>query len=226
MGDLMHHFRTLCVGLVFATFCLPAYSIDPITLLLLRVIRDKVISAGIENAVERATLRQSTPELQRAPRGVPKGGIDDGQLRQIIDEGFVHLSSSQRNEVYSSVRLIIADPKNAAEVPVIIAELAFKASGARQAYEQLNTLSSSQKRRVVAEAREEYEKMPTEAREQMLSALRQRVAPLPVDLAEMILAELNRVPAQIISPPPVPAVAPLASGPGVVLMGASPTDEK
>jgi len=221
----MRHFRTLCVGLVFVTFCVPAYSIDPITLLLLRVLRDKIISAGIEGAVESASLRQNTPQAQRVPRGVFYGGIDDGQLRQIIDEGFVHLTSSQRNEVYSSVRLIIADPKNAAEVPVILAELTFKASATRQAYEQLNSLSFSQKRRVVAEARQEYEKMPTGAREQMLSTLRQRVAPLPVDLAEMILAELTRVPEQIVSPP-VPAVAPVALIPQAASNTASTIVEK
>ena len=207
MFDVIRRFRSLCVALMVAGFCAPAYSIDPLTLLLLRVLRDKVISTGIENTVERATLRQNSPELSRAPRSVPYGGIDDGQLRQLIDEGFVYLNSSQRNEVYSSVKLIVADPKNAADVPAIIAELAQKASGARQAYEQLNTLSVSQKRRIVTEAREEYEKMPAEAREQMSSVLRQRLVPLPLDLADMILDEFDRVRAQITSSPPIPAAA-------------------
>lgn len=197
----MRRFRTLCAGLVLALCCMPAYSIDPITLILLRVLRDKLISAGIENVVERATLQQNTPQAQRAPRGVPFGKIDDEQLRRIVDEGFVHLSWSQRNEVYASLQLIIADPKNAADVPAIIAELTFKASATRQAYEQFNGLSFSHKRRIAAEARNEYEKMPADAREQMLSALNQRGLPMPADLQQMILTEINRVPTPIIASP-------------------------
>jgi hypothetical protein len=222
MRDVMRQVRSVCVAFVIALFCTPAFSIDPLTLLLLRVLRDKVISAGIENAVERAPSPQATPPLAPALPGVPYAGFDDAQLRQLIDEGFVYLTSAQRDQVYSSLRRIMADPKNAAEIPALIADLAIKASAVRQAHEQLSMLSSAQKRRIVSEAREEYEKMPIETREQMASVLRQRLVPLPVDLTDMILAEFDRVRALTVLPP-VAATTPSAAS-STAPVAASPAD--
>ena len=208
MRDVIRNIRRVSAAFAIALFCAPAFSADPLTLLLLRVLRDKMISTGIENAVERAAVQPATP--QPLFSGVPYAGLADGQLRQLIDEGFVHLTAAQRDEVVASVRRIIADPKNAAEVPAIIADLAVKASAVRQVHEQLNALSFARKQRIASEAREEYEKMPLETREQMASVLRQRLVPLPADLTDMILGEFDRVRAQSVSTPPV-AAAPAAS---------------
>ena len=212
MRDVMRRVRSVSVALAMALFCAPAFSADPLTLLLLRLLRDKFISAGIESAVEHASSRPSTPPVAPSLPDVPYpyAGFDDAQLRGLIDEGFVHLTSAQRNEVYSSVRRIIADPQHAAEVPAIIADLAIKASAVRQAHEQLNMLSLAQKQRIANEAREEYEKMPAESREQMASALRQRLVPLPADLTDMILGEFDRVRTLPQSTPPVVPAAPFA----------------
>jgi len=210
MRDVMRHIRSVSATLAIALFCMPAFSADPLTLLLLRVIRDKIISAGIEHAVESASRADKRP-LPVPPAASPgiAWGLDDAQLRRLIDEGFIHLTASQRDEVYSSVRRILADPKNAADVPAIVADLAIKASAVRQAHEQINAMSMERKRRIAAEAREEYEKMPVETREQMASVLRQRLVPLPADLTEMILAEFDRVRASSLVAP-VATVAPAA----------------
>jgi hypothetical protein len=133
-------------------------------------------------------------------------GLDDAQLRRLIDEGFIHLTASQRDEVYASVRRILADPKNAADVPAIIADLAIKASAVRQAHEQISSLSFARKQRIAAEARGEYERMPLETREQMASVLRQRLVPMPADLTDMILSEFDRVQATAAAAQPVAAV--------------------
>ena len=211
MRSVMRRVRTVSVAVAIAIFCVPAFSADPLTLLLLRLLRDKIISAGIESAVEHASSRPSTPPLAPSLPGVPFAGFDDAQLRRLIDEGFVHLTSAQRDEVYSSVRRIIVDPQHAAEVPAIIADLAIKASAVRQAHEQLNTLSFAQKRRIANEAREEYEKMPLETREQMASVLRQRLVPLPADLTDMILGEFDRVRVRPQTTPPAVAAIPATS---------------
>ncbi len=218
MRDVMRHVRRVrrvLAAFAIAIFCTPAFSADPLTLFLLRMLRDKIISAAIESAAERATQTHSA--AQRSAPSLPGlhgplfAGFDDAQLRRLIDEGFVHLTSAQRDEVYTGVRNIIADPKNAADVPGIIADLANKASAVRQAHEQLNTLSFAQKRRIAADAREEYEKMPPETREQMASVLRQRLVPLPSDLTDLILGEFDRARALAVVTPSVVVAAPSAA---------------
>jgi hypothetical protein len=183
----------MVAGALLTTHCAPAYSVDPVTLILLRIVRDKLISAGIERAAESAFAAAKPPPV--APPALPTlpPAIADTQLRRLIDEGFVHLTSQQRSEVYESVRVILLDPKHAWEAPAIIADLAIKASAVRQAHESLSTLSAERKRRIATEAGEEYGKMPPETREELASALRARMVPLPTDLTEMILAEFDRV---------------------------------
>jgi hypothetical protein len=200
-------------AILIALYCTPAFSADPLTLLLLRIIRDKVISAGIESAVEQASgaapLVRAAPDSPRSLPGLPYAGFDEIQLRRLIEEGFIHLTEAQRNEVYVSVLRIVSDPKNAPEVPAIIADLAIKASAVRQAHEQISSLPSARKRQIAAEAREEYEKMPVDMREQMASVLRQRLVPLPSDLTDMILAEFDLVRARTVATQPVPtSIAP------------------
>lgn len=209
MRDVKRHVRCVVVAVAMAMGSVPAHGADPLTLILLRLLRDKLISSALENAVESVSRERAV-----APRAPPASadfsaafGLSNAQLRQLIDEGFVHLSSAQRDEVYSSVRRILADPKNAAEVPAIIADLAFKASAVRQAHEQINALSIARKRQIAAEARSEYEKMPPETREQMASVLRQRLVPLPADLTDMILSEFDQVLASATTAPVAPAPA-------------------
>lgn len=212
MRNVVRHVRRVFAAFAIAIVCTPAFSADPLTIFLLRMLRDKIISAGIESAAERATQAHSAS--QRPSPSLPGlygplfSGFDDAQLRRLIDEGFVHLTSAQRDEVYIGVRNIVADPKNAADVPGIIAELANKGSAVRQAHEQLNALSFAQKRRIAADAREEYEKMPLETREQMASVLRQRLVPLPSDLTDLILSEFDRARALTVVTPSVAVVAP------------------
>lgn len=187
--------RLIC--LLLALWPSVAFAADPLTLFLLRMLRDQIISAGMEAAIEDAqrSERQSALVIPPAP-----WDLDDRKLRTLIDEGFVHLSSAQREEVFASVKRILSDPKNAAMRPYIVHELAIKASAVRQAHEQLANLSQAQKRTVAAEARAEYEKLPPEERQQMLQVLQSGMVPLPRDLNEMILAEFGSVQAKAGAP--------------------------
>jgi len=187
--------------MVLAMVCIPAsaFALDPLTLILLRVVRDKVLSTGLETAVERVP----SPSVQHVPQTNLPLGLNDGQLKRLIDEGFVHLSSSQRSEVYDSVRRILLDPTNAADAPGIVADLAVKAAAVLQALESLSGLSTDRKREIAREAGEEYAKMPLDTRDELTEVLRQRIMPLPSDLNGMILSEIDRV--RLTLPPAVPA---------------------
>jgi hypothetical protein len=139
--------------------------------------------------------------------------LDDGKLRTLIQEGFLHLTPAQRDEVFASVKRILADPKNAPMRFHIIEELALKASAVRQAHEQLNNLSDARKRLIATEAREEYTRLSPEERQQMLAVLQSGVMPIPRDLNDMILAEFRSAPAPIApaQPAPAPAAVPVAA---------------
>lgn len=169
-----------------------AFTAEPLTLLLMHILKDQIASA-VEDAIEKSRRE----EEQRRKYVIPPAqyDLDDQQIKTLIDEGFVHLTAAQRSEVFVSVKRILSDPNNAAIKPMLVQELAIKASAARQAHEKLASLSQTEKRAIVAQAREEYQKLPPEEREQMLQVLRSGAAPLPRDLSDMILAEFSAVPA-------------------------------
>jgi DNA-binding transcriptional regulator YdaS (Cro superfamily) len=177
-----------CLVLVLAFAPVSAQALDPLTLILLRMVRDKVITAGLESTYERASKPVPAPPAgSRLPMG-----LDDNQLRRLIDEGFVHLSSAQRQEVFQSMRAMLLDPRNVNMADAMVADLAVKASAVRQAHDALQKLTPERKRRIAREARTEYEKMPPENREDLAGAIRARLVPMPDDLTDMILAEFDQ----------------------------------
>ena len=178
------------ICLLLALWPSVVFAVDPLTLFLLRMLRDQIISSGMETAIESAQRNERQPTLVIPPSPYD---LDDRKLRTLIDEGFVHLSSAQRDEVFASVKRILSDPENAAIRTYLVQDLAIKASAVRQARERLGNLSQAQKRAIAAEAREEYEKLPLEERRQMIQVLQSGVVPLPRDLNDMIVAEFNSV---------------------------------
>jgi hypothetical protein len=183
-------------GLVLAYLVLalwPAVGVaaEPLTLLLIHIIRQQIESA-VEDAIETARRERERPVLIIPPAPYD---LDDQKLRALIDEGFIYLSSAQREEVFVSMKRILSDPNNAALKPMLVQELAVKASAARQAHERLANLSSAEKKALAAQARDEYEKLPLQERQQMIRVLQSGIAPLPRDLNDMILAEFDSVPA-------------------------------
>lgn len=179
------------ICLLLAMWPSVSFAAEPLTLLLIHIIRQQIESA-VEEAIENARRERERPVLiiPRAPYD-----LDDQQLRALIDEGFVHLSAAKRDEVFTSVKRILSDPKNAALRPMLVQELAVKASAVRQAHERLANLSHGEKKALAMQARGEYEKLPAEERQQMIQVLQAGIAPLPRDLNEMILAEFSTVPA-------------------------------
>jgi hypothetical protein len=189
MAILQHCRRALSLLLLTAAVAAPAQAAEPLTLFILKMLRDQMASAAIESAVNTAAAPAAPKPQPRALEGVH--GIGDEQLRGLIDVGFVHLSPAQRDEVYTSLVRMLADPRNAAARPLIIEELARQASMVRAAHERLAALSAADKRAIALDARAEFERLPREERDRLLQLLRSGMAPMPRDLNDLILAELN-----------------------------------
>ena len=163
---------------------------------LLKMLLDQMATSAIESAVNNAALPQP-PSVPRALTGVY--GVSEAQLRGLIDAGFVHLTASQRADIYASLMRMMADPKNALARPLIIEELVQHASAVRSAHERLAVLSFSEKRAIAVDARSEYERLPAQDLDQLMQL---RVVPIPRDLNDLILAEFAAAGAGAAPPAP------------------------
>jgi len=189
MFDVQRYRRGVFITLLLAFAAVPlhAQAAEPLTMYLLKMLRDQMVSSAIESAVE------SRPQTPASPAPSFEGiyGVSAEQLRGLIDTGFVHLSATQRSEIYGSLVKQLADPRNAAARPLIIEQLALKAAAVRGALERLQALSFEEKRAIAADARGEYERMTDEERGQMVRLLQLRLAPIPRDLNDLIRAEFS-----------------------------------
>lgn len=191
MFNLQRFRRGVFITLLLATAAVPAHAADPLTLYLLKILRDQMASSALESAVNSVPPTEARPSVPSALTGVY--GVSEEQLRTLIDTGFVHLTAAQRAEIHASVMRMLADPQNALARPLIIEELALKASAVRGAHERLSTLTADEKRAIAVDARAEYERLPAQEREQMLQLLQSRMAPIPRELGDLILAEFSAV---------------------------------
>jgi hypothetical protein len=106
----------------------------------------------------------------------------------MIDTGFVHLTRAQRDEIFGRVMQLMEDPKLVAARPLIVQEIAEKASAARAAHEQLASLSDAQKRYIARQTGEELRRLAPAERERFIRLLEARSTPIPRDLNDLILA--------------------------------------
>ena len=182
----------VCVVLMLCSSA--AYSIDPILLLLLRMMRDHAISASVEAGVN--SLRQAAPPqaptfgyaLPTTPE--PQGNAEQ-RLRTLIDESLLHLSAEQRDAVFAAMQKVLNDPQYAQLSPQILAEFTLKVRAWRESYRQLDRLSYSEKKALVMQAREEFQRLPAEQRQHLLEMLQSGMLPVPRDLNEIMLAEFS-----------------------------------
>jgi len=179
--------RRSLIALVFAAAPALANAAEPLTMFLLDLLRQQIVSS-VQSSMAEAQRERDKAAASRTPYD-----LDDRELKALIDEGFVHLSARQREEVLGGVKRALADPKNAHLRPVIVQELAVKASTVRQAHEHLDRLSPDEKHAIATQAREEYEKLAPAERAQMLEVVQAGIVPIPRDLNALILAEFGSV---------------------------------
>ena len=180
-------------GLIFCSISSAAMAADPFTLFILRMLRDQVISSGIEAGFT-PSPQASRPASAAAALPAPQPVTEGQWLKGLIDDSFIHLGPQQRDELHASLQKMLSDPKNAEVRADIIAEFTRQAVAMRDAHRHLARLSEADMKLVAAEARAEFEKLPLDQRQQLMLALQHGVPGMPPALNDMMLAEFNSVP--------------------------------
>ena len=185
--------RAVLVMLALAGHPAAAFAADPLTLFLLRMLRDQAISTAIESA---ARPSPSSPAAPAQPSfGPPLGASESQRLKAMIDESFLHLTPAQRESLNDSLQKMLSDSRNTSMRSEIVSEFTRQAAAIRDAHRQLSRLTESDMRRIAADARTEFARLPPEQRAQLMQALQHGVPGMPRALHDMILAEFASIPA-------------------------------
>jgi hypothetical protein len=185
-----------CLIGVLILFSTSAAFADPVLLLLLRMARDKAMSASVEAGVESMQQKSNIPTpvygfaLPTPP--IPRG-TEEQQVRTLLDENFLHLTAAQRDEVFAGLQKILKDPQYARDRARLVAEFGLTARAVRDSYRGLDTLSYAEKRSLAAQAKEEYRRLPAGERQQLIEVLQSGMLPVPRDLRDIMLAEFKSI---------------------------------
>lgn len=134
--------RGVLFTLLFAGLVTPA-SADPILMLLISLARQL---AETQSAKPRAApVPEFIPDMSRV---YPGTSVEPQHLKQLIDDSFVYLTASQRQEIFDSLNAALLDPKNAAVRGTMIEYFADKALTIRAAQLQLAKLPWSEKEQI------------------------------------------------------------------------------
>lgn len=174
-------------AVVFALACVfaagPAQAFDPLSLIVLRMIRDHIASAQLEAALTPGDAQRALPV--GPPRQYPR------DLEVLVNEGFPQLDAAQRKAVRDRLTEIMNDPRHAAQRDEILSEFVQGTSAARRTHEALAHLTDAQKRTIAAQAAAAYRDKDPEALQHAMDMLRSDAMPIPVDLRELMLAEFR-----------------------------------
>ena len=161
----------------------PALAADPVIMFLLGIARDIAVSAA---------QRPSTPApLPPAAQTYPGTVVEPWQLRRLIDDSFLYLSSRQRGEIFNSLNNLLLDPKNAAMRAPMIEQFVHKALAVRAAQLRLSQLSEREMQLMAQEFRREASALSEEERQQLLGILERGLLPVPDRLNRMLLSQLS-----------------------------------
>jgi hypothetical protein len=174
--------RGVLFTLLFAGLVTPA-SADPILMLLISLARQL---AETQSAKPRAApVPEFIPDMSRV---YPGTSVEPQHLKQLIDDSFVYLTASQRQEIFDSLNAALLDPKNAAVRGTMIEYFADKALTIRAAQLQLAKLPWSEKERLASEFKTEVASLSAEEQAQLGELLRKNMLPVPSDLNQLLLA--------------------------------------
>jgi hypothetical protein len=169
---------------------------DPILLLLLRMARDKAVTASLEASVNNlqrpATIPSPVYGFALPTPAIPRGNEEE-EMRAIIDQNFLHLTREQREEVFAALQGKLRDPGYARERLQLIAEFSVTAREVRESYRALDALSTAEKQSLAVRASDEYRNMSENDRRELVDILRSGVLPVPSDLRDIMLAKFNRI---------------------------------
>jgi hypothetical protein len=171
-----------------------ASALDPVMLLLMRMLRDKIIVSLADAAVE-AALKDPEPVLAPPPGpppGMPPPGLSEPeQIRFIIDRNFTYLQSAEREQVYQALTAALNDPSNEAVRTQMLDEFMRTALAVGEAQRALDKLSRSQKQQIATAAAAAFVQLPPDQQQELLNLLQAGHAPIPPDLNAMLLREMG-----------------------------------
>ncbi len=180
MGRLLR--KGVLFTLLFAGVVAPA-SADPILMLLINLARQVAESQSAKPRADPAP--EFMPDMGRV---YPGTSVEPETLKRLIDDSFLYLTSSQRQEIFDSLNAALLDPKNAAVRGTMIEYFADKALTIRAAQQQLARLSWSEKQRLANEFKTEVATLSAEEQAQLGELLRKNMLPVPSDLNQLLLA--------------------------------------
>ena len=180
--------RALRKGVLFTLLsgcALSAWAIDPLIMFLLNAASEAATRTAERNAA------QAPPPAPPPDRNYPGTQVEPAQLRKLIDDSFLHLSSEQKKEIFDKLNAALLDPKNAAVRAPMIEHFTVRALQVRAAHDYLSRLPLGEKQRLAGEFRREVVALPLDEAEQLARILQQGLLPVPADFNQMLLAALG-----------------------------------
>lgn len=188
--------RRLCALALAAALAWPsvAAAIDPVTLILMRMLRDKIVMTIADKMVEEA-LKPREPGIEPQPGaspGIPPPDMPEAeQLRFLVDRNFTYLSAAERDQVYDGLMATLNDPARAEVRAQMVEEFWQMAIAVGEAQRILDRLTRAQKQEIAAGAGSAFRALPPDQRQEVLLMLRAGQAPIPQDLNAMLLREME-----------------------------------
>jgi len=181
--------RSLALAAALAFAPASAFAADPILMLLLGFVQNRMASIAAEKPATAPSTQQAPAEAPRlAPKPIAEMQIED--LRAVVDESFAYLSRAQRRELLAGLERVLSDPANAPYRISIVTQFLMMAQQVRHAHDTLDRLSSEQKKLVAVQFTQNFRQLPPEQQAALSQQLRSRALPVPADLSDMMLAEL------------------------------------
>jgi hypothetical protein len=175
------------VFLVFAFGWSAGAQADPLVFFLMSAARE-IAAAAVAKGASDAT---STPAPVVVANTYPGTAVEPETLRRVIDDSFSYLSSAQRGEIFASLNEMLLDPKLGPTRAPLIEYFLHKALAVRAAQVELGKLSYAEKERLAVRFRLESAALPEEERGQLMKLLEQHLLPVPADLNQLLLAQLQ-----------------------------------
>ncbi len=180
------------IGFLFFAFGWPAAaSADPLIFFLMSAAREIAVSA-VAKAAENASAAAQVPAQVPVPVTTYAGtAVEPDTLRRVVDDSFTYLSQSKRDEIFASLNEMLLDPKLGPTRATLIEYFLHKALAVRAAQVELGKLSYAEKERLAVQFRLETQSLPEEERKQLLVLLEEHLLPVPADLNQLLLAQLQ-----------------------------------
>jgi hypothetical protein len=194
--------------LLFA-LALPAHAVDPILMFLLSFARN-IIERQVEESLKRP-LPPSGPVEPMPDLGkvYPGTTVEPVIVRRLIDDSFIYLSAEQRKEIFDSLNKALLDPKTLPVRGEMIEHFARRALAVRAAQVRLSQLAPREKQMMAEEFKREIASVPDADLVPLLKVLEQGLLPVPSDLNQLFLTQLEARPGIALAarPRPVEEVA-------------------